>query len=371
MGWRWALGSAVTHPPAARGGTAFAGTESGTVHAVSVDDGRERWSADVGRTVQARPVVADGAVFVVSGGSEIGASHEVRALEAESGRERWRFVPESKWLDPLGARDGTLYVGTTDDAVSGEGETLYALATDPGTRRWSAEIGDPMGGVVTDDVVYVPSYGRLYAYDATDGTLRWTRETTDYSYRTLAVTDGRVVFVAEVEGSRGGIVALDTATGERAWSFDGWLATSTTLADGVLYAGGEHVAAFDPVTGERRWQADEAGFVPRVPVQGGVLYAGGDGVRAHAVEDGTVRWSWTPDPAVQGATPAGLVEDALLVDSYGDGEPRNRYKFAVDVDTGEGRWAFDGGTELTPLAPGRGYGFVGGADGSLYALGPT
>lgn len=202
--WRRALGSAVTHPPATREGTAFVGTEAGTVHAVATGDGRRRWSTDLGRPVQSRPLVADGAVFVVSGTAELGSTHEVHALEADTGAERWRFAPESWWLEPVGTRDGTLYVATADDAISAEGQTLYALATGGGEERWSAEVGDPMGGLVAGDAVYVPTYGRLYAYDAADGGRRWSEELRYYSSATLAATDETVVYVAETDGSRGG-----------------------------------------------------------------------------------------------------------------------------------------------------------------------
>ena len=368
VAWRRDLGSAVTHPPATRGGTAFVGTEAGTVHAVATGDGRRRWSTDVGQPVQSRPLVADGAAFVVSGTTELGSNHEVYALETDTGEERWRFAPESWWLEPVGTHEGTLYVATADDAISAEGQTLYALATEGGEERWSAEVGDASGGLVTDEAVYVPSYGRLYAYDAGDGTRRWTRELADYTHRTIVATEDRVVYAAETDGSRGELVGLDAATGERAWSFGDWFVTSTTLAGGALYAGGEHVAAFDPATGERRWQTDGSGFLPHVPVNDGTLYAGGDGVRAIAVEDGTVRWEWTPDTAVQGTIPAALTGGRLFVDSFREADPRNRYKFAMDSGTGDGRFTFDGGTELTDVTAGDGYALVGGEDGSVYAL---
>lgn len=112
-----------------------------------------------------------------------------------------------------------------------------------------------------------------------------------------------------------------------------------------------------------------SGVLPRVPVNDGTLYAGGDGVRALAVEDGTARWEWTPDVAVQGTVPAVVTEGTLLVDSFREADPRNRYKFGVDAETGEARFTFDGGTELTDVTAGDGYALVGGEDGSVYALG--
>lgn len=368
--WREELGAPVTTPPTVSGDTVYVATESGAVHAMATDDGRERWTFDTGQPIQRRPVLADGAVFVVSGTMELGANHEVYALDAATGRKRWRFGPQSWWLELFGAFDVTLYVGTSDDAISNTGQTLYALTTDAGTERWSAEIGDPSGGLVADETVYIPSYGRLYAYDALDGKRRWTKDLADYSHRTIAANDDTVFYVTETDGARGAVFALETATGEKKWSFDDWFATSTTFHGGTLYVGGAHVAAFDPATGEQRWQADDHAFVPRVPVRDGTLYAGGDGMRAYNVDDGTVRWSWSPDPAVRGALPAAATSEVVYVDSYREQDPRNRYKFAVEVETGEQRWVFDGETELSDLVSDGQRVFVGGENGIVYALGP-
>lgn len=367
--WEEPVGSKTTDPPAVDGDTLYVGTDAGTVHALSTADGHERWSFEAAAGIRSRPLVAGDRVLVVSGTMALYEHHTVHAIEAASGDEAWQFGPEEWWLDLLGVHGGLLYVGTHDDALSEAGQTLYAVDVASGDEEWSGEIGDPRGGLVTGDAVYVPTWGRLYAFDAADGTERWSTSLPDYNFRSLAVAGETVCYVGDVDDARGTLVGVDAATGDRRWTNDDWTATTTTLHDGVLYVGGQRLAAVDPATGESHWEREPGGFVPRVPVRDGTLYVGGDRLRAHDVADGSERWSWSPDVTVEGLVPNGASDGAVYLDSFRDADPRNRYKFAVDADAGEGRWVFDGESELTDLAVADGRVFVGSAEGSVYGLG--
>ncbi len=65
--------------------------------------------------------------------------------------------------------------------------------------------------------------------------------------------------------------------------------------------------------------------------------------------------------------PAAVVSDTLYVDSWTDGDPRNRFKFAVDTTAGTKRWAFDVGSNLTDLSVDENGAYVAAAD-TVYAL---
>lgn len=365
--WKRSMDGEITAGPEGASESVYVGTGSGTVASFRAADGGEQWSYDADARIQAWPVRVGDTVFVVAGEDELFANHVVVALNADTGAERWTFAPEEWWLEVLGAAGNLLYVATADDAIESDGQTLYALSLDDGTVRWSGEIGDPSAGLVTDEAVYVPTYGRLYAYDAATGEQWWTRALRGYSYRTVAATDGTVCYVASEGDTRGELFALDAATGETKWSHDEWFATSTTLHEGTLYVGGEHVAAFDPASGDRRWQADESGFVSRVPVRDGTLYAGGDAVRAYDTEDGTLGWTWTPEEAVEGLQTAAVGADSIYVDSWSDADPRNQYKFALSL-AGKKQWAFKDETDLTDLSSDGERAYVGGENGDVYAL---
>jgi outer membrane protein assembly factor BamB len=368
VAWRRALDDAIVRKPTVADGRVYVATEGG-VRALAPDDGRVRWRYDLA-DVRGSPTAGDGAVFAAAGELSLGSDHEVHAIEAETGRERWTFAPESWYLDPLGVHGETLFVATYDDAVADEGETLYALATDTGEARWSAEIGDLSGGLVAGGGVYVPTYGRVYGFDATDGSRRFAVDVGEYVHGTVGARDGMVFYVTEREDEprTRDLIARDADSGEPVWSAGGWLATSATLGGDAVYLGGAHAAAFDLASGERRWKTDAGGFLSRSPVRDGRVYAGGRAVRALGTDDGDEAWSWTP--AANGSTvvPAAATGSAVYVDGIVDDDPRNRRKFAVGAASGETRWTFASEAELTDLALADGLVLVGDAAGVVTAI---
>lgn len=368
--WRAPFESAIAVRPVVEDGRVYAGTESGVVGCHDVTSGGRRWSFDAGGPV-AELAVADGTLLVVTGTSELESAQTLHAIDAATGTERWTATPSGWWLDVVGAADGTVYFGTEDDAIAPDGERFFAVSVADGREEWSAAVGDVGEGVVTDEAVFVTSAGRLYAYDRADGTTRWERPVTAPAFSTLAVSGATVVYASEGDGGdvSAGLVGVDAATGTERWRYEEWRVTSTAVADGVVYAGGAKVGAFDPADGSVLWVDDATGFLTDASVTTGRVYAGGDGARALDRESGDVEWSWTPEPTQGGVLAAGVTGDAVLFDSYRDGDPRNRYKFEVGAADGSQRWAFENGTELTDLAVGDSVAVVGGADGVLYGLG--
>jgi len=235
VAWRRSVEGSVDVAPAAAGGVAYVGTAEGTVHALAGDDGTERWRVSVEDPV--RSVVATGDdVFAVVGTTGLGDDHQVVALGTDDGTERWRFAPDEWWLTVVGARGGTVYVATGDDALAPDGQTLFAVDRGDGTAHWSGEVGDPVDGLVTDEAVYVPTYGRLYAFDH-GGDVRWSHEGVDYASRTLATDGDAVAFVVRTDGGERAAVGLSAADGSQRWR----VAAGAAIEPPVV-AGGRPVA---------------------------------------------------------------------------------------------------------------------------------
>lgn len=370
LDWRRDLGSSVKARPATDGEAAYVGTGDGGVHAFDAD-GSRRWTFATDRPV--RGVTAtDAAVLVVAGSSGLGDDHVVHALDPRDGVEQWRFAPGQWWLEVLAVADGTVYVGTEDDAIGPAGERLYALDPASGDTRWSAEIGDPSGGLVAGDAVYVPASGRIYAYD-TDGRRRWTRDGLEYGHRTITATSETVALVADTDDHRKRVFALSADDGSIRWTAaEDWFATSLTRADGTLFVGGQRLVATDLTTGEALWEDDAGGYLYRVPVDDGTLYAGGRAVRALAADDGSERWSFAPDfrlldPAalVGGSTGGG---GTLYVHGSKSRDDRNRHLFAVDPADGDERWEFEAATALTDPVVVGGRAVAASEDGTVYGF---
>ncbi|WP_336338249.1 outer membrane protein assembly factor BamB family protein [Haloarcula brevis] len=367
VAWRHSLGSAITAPPISTGSHLYVGTESGTVATLATADGSQQWSYDASDPISSQPRRVGNTVFVVRGKEGLYEDHSVVALDAETGAKQWTFAPEEWWLELLGATEDMVYIGTNTDAPSKQGRTLYALTVSDGSVQWSGEIGDQYEGAVRNGAIYVASYGRFYAYDAETGEQRWTSDVSDYYSQTMVATDDTLCYAADVDETHGTLIGVAADTGATRWTHDDGFVTSTTLHDGMLYVGGPHVAALDPTTGEQRWRADQSGYVQQAPVQNGTLYTGGDVVRGHDSSTGELDWSWEPDVNVEGLMPAAVVSDTLYVDSWTDGDPRNRFKFAVDATAGTERWTFDAERDLTDLSADGSRAYVA-AENTVYAL---
>ncbi|QPV63767.1 PQQ-binding-like beta-propeller repeat protein [Halosimplex litoreum] len=338
--WSTDLGAAVRGSVAVADGTAYVGSESGVLAALSVSDpgasgsGPTRalneaagWTHDAGAAVRATPTVADGVVYC---GDEDG---RLTALDASDGRERWSFAVASDRAGPSAVRsgpvvaDGTAYVGATDGRV-------YAVDVADGAERWRVDAGGFLGVAtpvaLAEGRVFAGSYaGRLYAFDAETGRERWY-------YAGRAAT--------------------------RALS-------GPSVADGVVYAGAspEGVLAVDALDGTERWRRETGGPVFSSPaVAGEALYVGTDAGAVLALDtaDGTERWRREVDGAVR-SSPA-VVDGRVYVGTDGGSV------LALDAADGTERWqvALDGRVTSSPAVVG-GRVYVGDGSGGAHALGAT
>jgi|GEM_PF-712991 len=210
-------------------GQAHAGPESQDlvlwVRAVDAETGESQWTFSRPSFPPTRPTITDETVYVGTG------SHALHAIDRANGIERWTaelgssvnglaVVPES-----AGAReevDGTIYVGCND-------YYLYAFDTDSGDQRWRKRTrGIVNTPAVADGVVYATNRGYVHAAVEADGDIE-------------TETDGSVERDKAVH-------AFDAATGDRRWtleldapSLDGrtpaYVGDEPVVADGTIYVG--------------------------------------------------------------------------------------------------------------------------------------
>lgn len=276
--------------------------------------------------------------------------------------------------------DGTAY-------VTGEDGRIHALSTGDGSNEWTADLGSTANNspAVVDGVVYVTATsttGELYAFDADDGSERWT--TTYYESaaaqqpHSVAVADG-TVYLGYRGSTSSQLVAFDAGDGSELWA-EG-LGTEVTsapaVAGGTVYVGGAdyRLHARDAATGEERWTFETTAQVATPAVRDGVVYvpentttAGEDGgYRAtdygqiYAVEDGEERWQFDAGGAILLA-PA-VTDDAVYVGSVDGSVSR------LARDDGSEVWGFETGDAVmsAPVVAGDTV-YVGSDDGAVYAL---
>lgn len=132
------------------------------------------------------PVAADGAVYVTRPDA-----HEVLAIDAGSGKVRWRFIADGRVDTPPAIHRGLCLFGT-------HGGSVYALRADSGELVWRLRVA-PRGEQVV-------AYGQLESPWPVPGA--------------VLTRDGIAYFVAGRQAfADGGVLvcAVDACTGERRW----------------------------------------------------------------------------------------------------------------------------------------------------------
>ncbi|WP_349359560.1 PQQ-binding-like beta-propeller repeat protein [Stappia sp.] len=276
VAWRQGAGNAANNPgnvsanvTGARAWRASAGGSGGGMFSGSV-------------RIAARPVSADGRIFVYN------QNGDVTALSTNGGR-LWR-----RSLRPEGERDVASGGGVAVDggrvfAATGYGQ-LVALDAASGSVLWTKDIDAParQAPAAADGTVFaVTQTGDIYAMAQGDGEQKW-------SYTGIAESSGLLAFANPavaggtviVPFTSGEVMALDVKSGEPKWiegvtrsyrtrAVSGFsdVSASPVISDGVVYASGVsgRVVASRLSTGERLWSQD-VGSLHTPVVSGDALF---------------------------------------------------------------------------------------------------
>lgn len=145
----------------------------------------EMWRTQLGshERVETTPIVIGGTMYVTTG---VGDS--VVALDAATGKKKWRYVPKLGFISPCcGALNRGVAVSGNRVFVATMDARLIALDAKTGKQLWDTTIGDPKRGfsetmapLAWDNRVFIGSSGSDYgirgslsAYAADTGKLLW------------------------------------------------------------------------------------------------------------------------------------------------------------------------------------------------------
>jgi outer membrane protein assembly factor BamB len=312
--WKTFVGGETYASPLVGFETVYVATKAGSMVALGLADGEERWRADVGDYIARSTPALDGKTIYVSAG------YALHALDAETGRERWRV--------PL------RFAGSCSPVVAG-------------------------------DFVYVATQeGHLSAFETATGKEAWHYRNDNLLFGSPAVSDGLVVIGDEM----GMVTAIDALTGREVWQepTEGEIFATPALADGAAYVvtNAPSLIAFDLRTGKTRWEREVGG--ESSPAAGdGVIFLGGDdqSLRAIDAETGEVRWSSPLGYAIRSS--ATIVDDAVFI---GSGPTLN----AISQRDGQTLWTHVTGGEVSAdLSVVAKVVVAGSHDGYVYALAPA
>ena len=201
--------------PAVVDGTVFFGSGDGYVYALEAASGRVRWRFKTGSVVHSSPAVASGIVYVGNWDSFL------YALDAGTGRELWRFKTrtDEKDFNQVGIQssptvvDGTVYFGCRDS-------TLYAVDARSGQKKWAFStqnswvITTPV--VVNGTVVFGTSdTAQLTVVDQRTGAFVSAFDARWPIFSSPAVS-GAIAYFGTLQGR---LVALDLRTHNEVFSF--------------------------------------------------------------------------------------------------------------------------------------------------------
>ncbi|MEW2548942.1 PQQ-binding-like beta-propeller repeat protein [Streptomyces sp. NPDC047002] len=146
--------------PAVAGGGVYLADYLGTVYALDAATGKDRWRIATESRASVEPVL------VAGGNVHVGSGAAVYTLDAVAGTPKWRFAAGGEIVGAPAVADGRLHFGSAD-------HVLYTLDAGEGQLRWKLATGGEITGspVAERGVVYACSKDRcVYALDARKGT---------------------------------------------------------------------------------------------------------------------------------------------------------------------------------------------------------
>ncbi|MCE2572225.1 PQQ-binding-like beta-propeller repeat protein [Motilimonas eburnea] len=297
----------------------YFGSDDGNLYALDANSHRLVWQFETGDKVRSTPLVEGGVVYFSSDDGY------VYALNKQDGKKLWRFdlddghrlrqlpANEPPWFydyrksSPV-FNDGVIYVGSAD-------QYFYAIDAKSGKLRWRFKTAGKIRATASflDNKVFISSWdGNTYALDKRSGEQLWFHA----SHR-LINSDPKVVGKYVVIGSRNArLYALNSATGEVEWQYlfrDGsWVESSAVATPDAQYfyigtSDGKKLLKFNGNTGEPVWQFNTQGWSWGAPLlDGDIVYIGAMGADGYWTKvvrgfygvnaaSGELTWQYQPE----------------------------------------------------------------------------
>lgn len=255
---------------AAYGDKVYMATLDGMVVALSAATGEVVWEkqvldAEAGYSMTLAPLAYRGKIFIGSSGAEYGVRGVVKALDANSGNELWRF-----WLTPDTGWEGT-FAPTTPDGVNlnrdvaaekaamaqygdawkiGGGSVWMTPSFDPEMNALFMGVGNPApdldGSVRPGDNLYTES---LIALDADTGRLKYYYQYVPHDVWDLDATSPMVLF--DTKDQAGRTVKAIGHAGKTGWYYVHDRATGKLIRKSEPFVPQENMFALPTAQGTR------------------------------------------------------------------------------------------------------------------------
>ena len=306
VAWKAFVGGESYASPVVGLGEVFVATKSGSVVALSLQDGKEQWSVDVDEYVARSTPAFDGETLFVTAG------YSIVAIDGASGRELWRKPLRFAGSCSPVVDDDRVYAASQEGAI-----TAFAKST--GEELWHYADGDLVfssPALASGKLVIVDVVGQVTALNAETGREVWQEQLKAEVHATPAVVGGRVFVVTTAPE----VVVLDLETGDVVWRAEAGGPSSPAVVDGLVFVGGEDQAmrALEAGSGEERWSTPLGYPIASSPASTGdlVYIASGPTITALDAESGKSLWGHVAGDVI---TADVAVVDGMVIASSHDG----------------------------------------------------
>lgn len=331
-------GGQIWSSPVHEGGTLYVGSDDNSLWALDLETLKPKWKVETGGRIRSTPAVSGDTVYFASDDGFL------YSVSTSDGSRSWRFDLQSAGIERVMpspyppysydylSSSPTVHKGMV--LVGSANGTLYAIDAASGREKWRFATDGRIRSTprVHQKRVYIGSWDHhLYALDFESGKQVWRFDTGGIVQASPTIGDGRVYI-----GSRNPkVFAVDAKTGEPVWEFEhtdgSWVESSGIYVEGVLYIGSSDALtlfALDGATGSVKWKYRTGGWSWCTPsVSGETIYIGAisafpyyfEGVTLerglHAVDLKTGKPRWVvPTGELPGFVTGGVMSTPLAVD---------------------------------------------------------
>jgi outer membrane protein assembly factor BamB len=289
-----------------------------------------------------------------------GRNYQIIAYD-QDGTRRWETEPQDNFFSIVATHGGNVFVGTYDDHLVSEGETVFAIDS-KGELQWQRGAGDVNGGTFAGGLVLYVDIDGVTAYDPARGRTVWEVAGRPISSRDSSVTviDGLYFRDSERDSSRlNALIAHSITDGNEQWRYADAPGSDDTFdlrdvaavpegADGggvdADIVGIERSGAVFALTkddGSELWTFQADADTYDVDAVSDTVYVSdiNGTVYALSLSDGQEQWRISlPDSAALWAVPSGVVGycggyEQTFASVAADGTERWSYKTTKDLTT--------------------------------------
>lgn len=297
----------------------------GMVYALDATTGAKLWENLTGTSyLHSAPAIDNGVVYVT------GDEGKLYALNATTGINLWNFTtagagnpggsPQTGYPAVL---NGVVYFGT--GPFSGGGSAVYAVNATTHTQLWNAS---PSGAnwfsrtpVIANGMVYMTDGWYLYAFYASNGTLKW-QSGNQLDDPNEPVVVGNTLYTSGFYNNDNVLISVNASNGAVNWSQPLYLppgdgsggdgAVCVSYSNGVIYAG---------------FNADTGGH-PAYPATLNAFYANGTRMWTYALSDNPY---WSVPTIVDGVVYLGTHDSKLY--AIGNQTPTSLMSLTITAPT--------------------------------------